>query len=78
MCIRSVTGPQKFRMMSSVREGGSSGAVKGTHLCDVFMLCLQEVNFGMVDCSDDSILKGLETLLTRVMLPALRSQQVRD
>ncbi|XP_030612273.1 dynein heavy chain 5, axonemal [Archocentrus centrarchus] len=35
----------------------------------------QEVNFGMLDCSDGSILTSLETLLTHIMLPALRSQQ---
>uniref|UniRef100_A0A8C4H2J0 Dynein heavy chain 5, axonemal n=1 Tax=Dicentrarchus labrax TaxID=13489 RepID=A0A8C4H2J0_DICLA len=39
-------------------------------------LCLQEVNFGMLDCSDGSILNSLETLLADIMLPALRSQQV--
>ncbi|XP_023249730.1 dynein heavy chain 5, axonemal-like [Seriola lalandi dorsalis] len=37
----------------------------------------QEVNFGMLDCSDGSILNSLETLLSRIMIPALRSQQVR-
>lgn len=50
------------------------------YLCDTFvlsyLLCLQEVNFGMLDCSDGSILNSLETLLARIMLPALRSQQV--
>ncbi|XP_070784429.1 dynein axonemal heavy chain 5 [Enoplosus armatus] len=35
----------------------------------------QEVNFGMLDCSDRSILNNLETLLAHIMLPALRSQQ---
>ncbi|KAF3703904.1 Dynein heavy chain 5, axonemal Axonemal beta dynein heavy chain 5 Ciliary dynein heavy chain 5 [Channa argus] len=35
----------------------------------------QEVNFGMLDCSDSSVLNGLETLLAHIMLPALRSQQ---
>lgn len=40
------------------------------------LLCLQEVNFGMLDCSDGSILNSLETLLAHIMLPALRSQQV--
>ncbi|KAI3354988.1 hypothetical protein L3Q82_004780 [Scortum barcoo] len=35
----------------------------------------QEVNFGMLDCSDDSILNSLETLLADIMLPALQSQQ---
>ncbi|XP_051241668.1 dynein axonemal heavy chain 5 isoform X2 [Dicentrarchus labrax] len=35
----------------------------------------QEVNFGMLDCSDGSILNSLETLLADIMLPALRSQQ---
>ncbi|XP_071340329.1 dynein axonemal heavy chain 5 isoform X1 [Trachinotus anak] len=35
----------------------------------------QEVNFGMLDCSDGSILSSLETLLAHIMLPALRSQQ---
>lgn len=41
-----------------------------------YLLCLQEVNFGMLDCSDGNILNGLETLLAHIMLPALRSQQV--
>ncbi len=40
------------------------------------VLCLQEVNFGMLDCSDGCMLKSLETLLAHIMLPALRSQQV--
>ncbi|XP_056221074.1 dynein axonemal heavy chain 8 [Seriola aureovittata] len=35
----------------------------------------QEVNFGMLDCSDGIILNSLETLLSRIMIPALRSQQ---
>ncbi|KAL7373953.1 hypothetical protein ABVT39_018239 [Epinephelus coioides] len=35
----------------------------------------QEVNFGMLDCSDSSILNSLETLLADIMLPGLRSQQ---
>ncbi|XP_023249729.1 dynein heavy chain 5, axonemal-like [Seriola lalandi dorsalis] len=35
----------------------------------------QEVNFGMLDCSDGSILNSLETLLSRIMIPALMSQQ---
>ncbi|XP_068593236.1 dynein axonemal heavy chain 5 [Cebidichthys violaceus] len=35
----------------------------------------QEVNFGMLDCSDSSILESLETLVAHIMLPALRSQQ---
>ncbi|XP_042366785.1 dynein axonemal heavy chain 5 [Plectropomus leopardus] len=35
----------------------------------------QEVNFGMLDCSDGGVLNGLETLLADIMLPALRSQQ---
>lgn len=43
----------------------------------IYLLCSQEVNFGMLDCSDGSILNSLETLLAHIMLPALRSQQVR-
>ncbi|KAM7390019.1 hypothetical protein PAMA_008269 [Pampus argenteus] len=35
----------------------------------------QEVNFSVLDCRDGSILVSLETLLTHIMLPALRSQQ---
>ncbi|XP_068603948.1 LOW QUALITY PROTEIN: dynein axonemal heavy chain 5 [Brachionichthys hirsutus] len=35
----------------------------------------QEVNFGMLDCRDGSVLKGVETLLAHIMVPALRSQQ---
>ncbi|CAK6981992.1 LOW QUALITY PROTEIN: dynein axonemal heavy chain 5-like [Scomber scombrus] len=35
----------------------------------------QEVNFSTLDCSDGSILNSLETLLSHIMLPALRSQQ---
>ncbi|CAI5660166.1 unnamed protein product [Oreochromis niloticus] len=36
----------------------------------------QEVNFGVLDCSG-GVLNSLETLLTHIMLPALRSQQVK-
>ncbi|XP_041823849.1 dynein heavy chain 5, axonemal [Melanotaenia boesemani] len=36
----------------------------------------QEVNFGMLECSDGNILNSLETLLAHIMLPSLRSQQV--
>ena len=43
----------------------------------IYLLCSQEVNFGMLDCSDGSVLNSLETLLAHIMLPALRSQQVR-
>ncbi|XP_029442962.1 dynein heavy chain 5, axonemal-like [Rhinatrema bivittatum] len=35
----------------------------------------QEVNFGMFECSNGSILQGLEMLLAQVMVPALRSQE---
>ncbi|XP_026035058.1 dynein heavy chain 5, axonemal-like [Astatotilapia calliptera] len=36
----------------------------------------QEVNFGVLDCSGaGGVLNSLETLLTHIMLPALRSQQ---
>ncbi|CAL8402248.1 dynein heavy chain 5, axonemal [Gadus morhua] len=35
----------------------------------------QEVNFGQLDCCDDSLLQSVERLLSQVMLPALRSQQ---
>nr|XP_024659994.1 dynein heavy chain 5, axonemal [Maylandia zebra] len=38
----------------------------------------QEVNFGVLDCSGGGgVLNSLETLLTHIMLPALRSQQTR-
>uniref|UniRef100_H2XPC8 AAA+ ATPase domain-containing protein n=1 Tax=Ciona intestinalis TaxID=7719 RepID=H2XPC8_CIOIN len=33
-----------------------------------------EVNFGMIDSSADGLLKGIETLLGRIMIPALRAQ----
>uniref|UniRef100_H3AFE6 Dynein axonemal heavy chain 5 n=1 Tax=Latimeria chalumnae TaxID=7897 RepID=H3AFE6_LATCH len=36
---------------------------------------VQEVNFGMLDCSDGNVLQGLEVLLARIMVPALRSQE---
>ncbi|CAI5671196.1 unnamed protein product [Oreochromis niloticus] len=37
----------------------------------------QEVNFGVLDCSGGGgVLNSLETLLTHIMLPALRSQQL--
>ncbi|KAI4900024.1 hypothetical protein NFI96_023292, partial [Prochilodus magdalenae] len=35
----------------------------------------QEVNFGMLDCTDGNILQSLEKLFTDVMYPALRSQE---
>nr|XP_033786541.1 dynein heavy chain 5, axonemal-like [Geotrypetes seraphini] len=35
----------------------------------------QEVNFGMFECSNGSVLQGLEMLLAQVMVPALRSQE---
>lgn len=35
----------------------------------------QEVNFGMLDCSDGSVLHSLQTLLSHIMLPALKTQQ---
>ncbi|XP_068199657.1 dynein axonemal heavy chain 5 isoform X2 [Antennarius striatus] len=35
----------------------------------------QEVNFGMLDCSDGGVLNSVETLLAHVMVPVLRSQQ---
>ncbi|XP_054862859.1 dynein axonemal heavy chain 5 isoform X2 [Amphiprion ocellaris] len=35
----------------------------------------QEVNLGVLDCSDGGFLSRLETLLAHIMLPALRSQQ---
>ncbi|XP_029979746.1 dynein heavy chain 5, axonemal [Sphaeramia orbicularis] len=35
----------------------------------------QEVNFGVLDCTNGDMLNSLETLLAHVMLPALRSQQ---
>ncbi|NXY83113.1 DYH5 protein, partial [Alcedo cyanopectus] len=35
----------------------------------------QELNFGMFDCTNGSILQGLEFFLSQVMIPALKSQQ---
>ncbi|NXE81393.1 DYH5 protein, partial [Cochlearius cochlearius] len=35
----------------------------------------QEVNFGVFDCTNGSILQGLEFFLSQIMLPALKSQQ---
>ncbi|XP_069769393.1 dynein axonemal heavy chain 5 isoform X2 [Narcine bancroftii] len=35
----------------------------------------QEVNFGMLNCSEENLLQGLEKLLGNVMVPALRSQE---
>ncbi|XP_072567808.1 dynein axonemal heavy chain 5 [Paramormyrops kingsleyae] len=35
----------------------------------------QEVNFGMLDCSSGNILHSVETFLSLVMLPALKSQE---
>ncbi|NXD79631.1 DYH5 protein, partial [Halcyon senegalensis] len=35
----------------------------------------QELNFGMFDCTNGSILRGLEFFLSQVMIPALKSQQ---
>ncbi|XP_067868157.1 dynein axonemal heavy chain 5 isoform X2 [Heterodontus francisci] len=35
----------------------------------------QEVNFGMFNCSEGSLLQGLEKLLANIMVPALRSQE---
>ncbi|XP_025057270.1 dynein heavy chain 5, axonemal-like [Alligator sinensis] len=35
----------------------------------------QEVNFGMFDCSNGSILQGLEIFLAQVLIPTLKSQQ---
>ncbi|KAF2975519.1 hypothetical protein EK904_012305, partial [Melospiza melodia maxima] len=36
---------------------------------------LQEVNFGMFDCTNGNILHGLEFFLSQIMIPALKSQQ---
>ncbi|XP_072364820.1 dynein axonemal heavy chain 5 [Scyliorhinus torazame] len=35
----------------------------------------QEVNFGMLSCSEGNLLQGLEKLLANIMVPALRSQE---
>nr|XP_015210363.1 PREDICTED: dynein heavy chain 5, axonemal-like [Lepisosteus oculatus] len=35
----------------------------------------QEVNFGMLECSDGNILYSLEKLFAQIMLPALKSQE---
>ncbi|NXD49917.1 DYH5 protein, partial [Corvus moneduloides] len=35
----------------------------------------QEVNFGMLDCTNGNILQGLEFFLSQIMIPALKSQQ---
>ncbi len=37
-----------------------------------------EVNFGSVDASGGKILDGFQTLLSLVMVPALKSQEVRE
>ena len=36
-----------------------------------------EVNFGMMDCSDRSVLSGLEKYLSKIVLPALKTLEVR-
>jgi len=36
----------------------------------------QEVNFGSMDCSSGRILKGLESHMSNIVLPALRSLEV--
>ncbi|KAF4790048.1 hypothetical protein TURU_143619 [Turdus rufiventris] len=36
---------------------------------------LQEVNFGMFDCTNGNILRGLEFFLFQIIIPALKSQQ---
>uniref|UniRef100_A0A6Q2YIW6 AAA+ ATPase domain-containing protein n=1 Tax=Esox lucius TaxID=8010 RepID=A0A6Q2YIW6_ESOLU len=36
----------------------------------------QEVNFGMLDCTNGNILYSLENLFSQIMLPALQSQEV--
>lgn len=33
-----------------------------------------EVNFGILDCSEGGLLKGIENLLSKVMIPALSAQ----
>ncbi|NWR59507.1 DYH5 protein, partial [Bucorvus abyssinicus] len=35
----------------------------------------QEMNFGILDCTNGNILQGLEFFLTQIMIPALKSQQ---
>ncbi|OCT76241.1 hypothetical protein XELAEV_180314423mg, partial [Xenopus laevis] len=35
----------------------------------------QEVNFNMFECTNGSILHGLETLLSQVMVPSLKCQE---
>ncbi|NWT78291.1 DYH5 protein, partial [Lanius ludovicianus] len=35
----------------------------------------QEVDFGMLDCTNGNILQGLEFFLSQIMIPALKSQQ---
>ncbi|NWS41892.1 DYH5 protein, partial [Probosciger aterrimus] len=35
----------------------------------------QEVNFGIIDCTNGNILEGLEFFLSQIMIPALKSQQ---
>lgn len=46
-------------------------------LLNVMSLCLQEVNFLIIDSSDSNILKSMETLLAAIVLPALTSQKVQ-
>ena len=35
-----------------------------------------EVNFGMMDCNNGKILQGLKLMLSQVMMPALKLQEV--
>ena len=35
-----------------------------------------EVNFGMMDCTGGNLLQSFESMMTKVIMPALRSQEV--
>uniref|UniRef100_A0AAZ3RNU2 Dynein, axonemal, heavy chain 5 n=1 Tax=Oncorhynchus tshawytscha TaxID=74940 RepID=A0AAZ3RNU2_ONCTS len=43
--------------------------------CSCTACFFQEVNFGMLDCTNGSILYSMEKLFSQIMLPALKSQE---
>ena len=37
-----------------------------------------EVNFGILDCTGGKLLQGFEGFMSKIMLPAVKSQEVRN
>ncbi|KAL2085437.1 hypothetical protein ACEWY4_018757 [Coilia grayii] len=76
--ISSTTNQKKLFITTGTAEGLHGVCLfflRSTEKAITTATVSQEVNFGMLDCTDGNLLHSLENLFSQVMLPALKSQE---